>query len=484
MKKPSPPSKITLVAATLLSGLLWYFAIDISGRFGFLVWVAPLPILWISLQTSGRISFLCAWLAYLLGRLSWVPFLMVLMPVVPTILVTLLPPFIFGFSILLNRWIVLKSQRAWSVLAFPAIAASFEFLIFNNPVDGTAGSLSYTQSNYVTIIQLASVTGIWGIVFVASLFSAAVVMAWHFRENRSKQISVIAMAGTLLLSAGVFGIVRVNQTKPHSEVTVGITAVSESLYGKMSDIANFESARNQIVNQYIEQISSLAKKEARYILFPEKVLQLTKSQKDSLLAVFANSATQLNATIIGGVATKEDNTWRNLVQFVPPAGAAQQYQKRFHVKGFEGHFERGTRVGLLTNIPFSGGMAICKDMDFPTWLREYQQVDLLFVPAWDFVQDGWLHSRMAIIRGVENGYTIVRAGRQGRLTVSDYRGIVVAEANVENGKAASLLAKAPIYHVDTIYSNWGDWFGWFCIFITAFFIVRAFVISRRKNQVN
>lgn len=126
-------------------------------------------------------------------------------------------------------------------------------------------------------------------------------------------------------------------------------------------------------------------------------------------------------------------------------------------------------------------MAICKDMDFPAWLREYQQVDLLFVPAWDFVQDGWLHSRMAIMRGVENGYTIVRAGRQGRLTVSDYRGIVVAETNVENGKAASLLASAPVYHIQTIYSKWGDWFGWLCIFLKVSFIIQAFFNSKRKN---
>ncbi len=484
MNMQSTPTKLVLTAATLLSGMLWYFAIDISGRFGFLVWIAPLPILWVSLQASGRVSFLCAWLAYFLGRLSWIPFLLILMPLVPIILVTILPPVFFCLSILLNRWIVLKSKSAWAVLAFPAIVASFEFLIFNNPVDGTAGSLAYTQSNYITIIQLASVTGIWGIVFITSLFPASMVLAWHFRTSRGKQISTIAIASTLLLGTIVFGLVRVNLPKPQTEITVGITAVSEDLYGKMGDISSFESGRNKIIDQYREQISELAKQGARYILFPEKVLHLTKIQNDSLLTVFTNSATELNATIIGGVATKENNTWRNLVQFIPPSAAVQQYQKRFHVKGFEGHFERGTRVGLLTNTPFAGGMAICKDMDFPEWLREYQQVDLLFVPAWDFVQDGWLHSRMAIMRGVENGYTIIRAGRQGRLTVSDYRGIVVAETNVENGKAASLLASAPIYHIETIYSKWGDWFGWLCIFLTASFIIQAFVNSKIKTQVN
>lgn len=481
MKTQSPPSKLILTIATTVSGLLWFFVISVSGDYGFLLWIAPLPILWISLQSSARTSFVCAFLAYLIGRLSWLSFLSALMPPVSIIIVSVLPPVLFGLYILLNRLIVLKTQSAWSVFAFPVIVSAFEFLIFNNPIDGTAGSTAYTQANYLPIIQIASVTGIWGIVFIASLFPAAIVMTWYFRESRSKQIFTIAIASILLIGTLTFGLIRVNQTKPHTEVVVGITTVSEELYGAMGDVSGFESKRNQIVNQYIEQISSLAKQGARYILFPEKVLDVNKIQKDSLLAVFSNAATQLNATIIGGVAAKEDSTWRNLVEFIPPSGEVQRYQKRFHVKGFEGHFQRGTRVGLLNNTPFSSGMAICKDMDFPQWLRNYQGVDLLFVPAWDFVQDGWLHSRMAVLRGVENGYTIVRAGRQGRLTVSDYCGRIVSEANAENGSTQSLLAHAPVYHVRTLYSTWGDWFGWLCIFLTAVFVVQA-IISRRKNR--
>lgn len=479
MKIQSPLSNLKVTIATIGSGLLWFFAIGISGDYGFLLWIAPLPILWISLQSSARTSFVCAFLAYLIGRLSWLSFLSVLMPLVPIIIITVLPPVLFGLYIVLNRWIVLKAQSPWSVFAFPVIVSAFEFLIFNNPVDGTAGSLAYTQSNYLAVIQIASVTGIWGIVFIASLLPAAIVMTWYFRESRSKQIFTIAIASIVFLSLMVFGLVRVNQTKPHTEVAVGITTVSEDLY---NDTSNPQRAKNQIISQYLEQVSSLAKQGARYILFPEKILHLNKIQKDSLLAVFSNAAAQLNTTIVGGVAAKEDSAWRNLVEFIPPAGAVQQYQKRFHVKAFEGHFERGTRVGLLNNTPFAAGMAICKDMDFPQWLRNYQDVDLLFVPAWDFVQDGWLHSRMAVLRGVENGYTIVRAGRQGRLTVSDYRGRIVAEANCENGSTQSLFALAPVYHVRTLYSKWGDWFGWLCIFLTAVFVVQTFIISRRKNQ--
>ena len=47
---------------------------------------------------------------------------------------------------------------------------------------------------------------------------------------------------------------------------------------------------------------------------------------------------------------------------------------------------------------------------------------MLLVPALDFTGDGWLHSRMALVRGVESGLTVVRAAAYGRLTVTDAGG--------------------------------------------------------------
>jgi apolipoprotein N-acyltransferase len=69
-------------------------------------------------------------------------------------------------------------------------------------------------------------------------------------------------------------------------------------------------------------------------------------------------------------------------------------------------------------------IAICFDMDFPGLVCDYRRsvATVMFVPSWDFGRDAWLHSRMAITRGVENGLTVVRAARQGALTVSDPHG--------------------------------------------------------------
>ena len=106
------------------------------------------------------------------------------------------------------------------------------------------------------------------------------------------------------------------------------------------------------------------------------------------------------------------------------------------------------------------GVAICKDLDFPAWSRAYSQrgVRFLAVPAWDFVDDARPHSRMAVVRGVESGFTIARSAQNGLVTLSDSHGRILGEQS---------SATDPIMVVEalpglgtTFYARFSDWFGW------------------------
>jgi apolipoprotein N-acyltransferase len=122
-------------------------------------------------------------------------------------------------------------------------------------------------------------------------------------------------------------------------------------------------------------------------------------------------------------------------------------------------------------------MEICKDMDFPQLSRQYGNdgTALLLVPAWDFNADGWLHGRMAILRGVESGFTIARAPKQGVLTVTDDTGRVIAERVTGSEPFTSLMATAPVRHTATIYARYGDWFAWLNLAAAGGFLVGAAV---------
>ena len=135
------------------------------------------------------------------------------------------------------------------------------------------------------------------------------------------------------------------------------------------------------------------------------------------------------------------------------------YNKRHLLVGLE-QYTPGDSYTLLEGTPRIG-LAICKDMDFHDTGHAYaaRHVQLLLVPASDFTVDGWLHSRMAIMRGVESGFAIARAAHSGRLTLSDDRGRVLAEASSEKHNA-ELVGELPLRETHTLYAQWGDWFAW------------------------
>ncbi|MEO6357046.1 MAG: hypothetical protein ABIU77_11455, partial [Ferruginibacter sp.] len=91
----------------------------------------------------------------------------------------------------------------------------------------------------------------------------------------------------------------------------------------------------------------------------------------------------------------------------------------------------------------------------------------------------WLHSRMAVLRGVENGFSEVRTARLGRLSISDFCGRVTAEANSSNGKKTSLIGEVISGNKNTIYTRFGDWFA-IVITVAAVFLVLISIGKRRK----
>ena len=111
------------------------------------------------------------------------------------------------------------------------------------------------------------------------------------------------------------------------------------------------------------------------------------------------------------------------------------------------------------------GVAICKDLDFAPMIREYGSagINLLLVPAWDFKVDGRMHSRMAVVRGIENGFAIARAAAGGKLTVSDAYGRIVAEKTTSDNEAVMLSAQLGLTSGGTLYSKLGDVFAWLCV---------------------
>jgi apolipoprotein N-acyltransferase len=77
-------------------------------------------------------------------------------------------------AVLLFRTLV-RRGRVWSALvAMPAMWVTCEYVRNLATPHGSAGSLAYTQLRFLPFLQLASVTGPWGMTFFLLLFQSAI----------------------------------------------------------------------------------------------------------------------------------------------------------------------------------------------------------------------------------------------------------------------------------------------------------------------
>nr|WP_315401274.1 hypothetical protein [uncultured Duganella sp.] len=116
---------------------------------------------------------------------------------------------------------------------------------------------------------------------------------------------------------------------------------------------------------------------------------------------------------------------------------------------------------LLLLAPAALAVGLLPGPDRGRRLRVTGVTCLLFF-AWDFGVDGRMHSRMAVMRGIESGFAVARAALRGNLTLSDNLGRIVAETSDELGHA-TLIGELPLHNTRTLYARWGDWFAWFSV---------------------
>jgi len=201
---------------------------------------------------------------------------------------------------------------------------------------------------------------------------------------------------------------------------------------------------------------------AQVIVIPEKIAILLDSELPEADPLLQSTATKTGALIVAGVIHPTTGAKWNEARLYFPDGAIRTYEKHHMLPVYEGKLTVGTARTEWQEPSGLWGITICKDMDFPQLSRDYGNdgVGLLLVPAWDFGVDGWWHGRMAILRGVESGFSIARAPKEGILSVSDNRGRVLAERSTDTAPFAALVATVPVQHEPTLYDRFGNWLGW------------------------
>lgn len=459
MKRLTLTSGFSLsLLAALSTALMYFFSTGLEG-FRPLVWIAPIPVLVMAMRSSRRSASVMAFCAYLLGGLNLASYLSRLAPAGVVVASAVIPAFAFMLVVVACRDAIIHLRRPMAFIAFPVGWTAYEYLLSIFSPHGSAGSIAYTQSDFLLLVQIASLTGMAGITFVLTLVPAAIAVALHSRTKGGFVLPLL-VAVVVFLGTMAFGWVRLSDTSTREPIRVGLVAIDSTV--RYINTTERERALS-VTNRYDQLGSKLAGQGARILVFPEKLAGMSDLYEEDVFKNLGDLAQREKLYIVAGLNRLGTEPHRNLaVVFSPDGTLLAKYDKVFPIPGLESEYLKGDKPLFLNIAELSAGIAICKDLDFARWMRQYgaEGVGIMFVPAWDFTADGWLHSRMAIMRGVENGFAIVRAANNGSLTASDDKGRIVGEAVSSRSAAITLLSDVRPGSGHTLYAVAGDWFSW------------------------
>ena len=159
-------------AAMAASSAMFFWGMGLHPIW-WLTWLAPLPLLLISPRVSTWSAFTAAAVAWFVGSANMWAYLfkIIELPLRLLLFVSVLPALLFAAAVLLFRHFVRRGAPWRAALVFPAFWVSLEYLNNITSPHGTFSSIGYSQMNFLTVLQVASLTGIWGISFCVLLIS-------------------------------------------------------------------------------------------------------------------------------------------------------------------------------------------------------------------------------------------------------------------------------------------------------------------------
>ena len=463
-----------------LSAMLFFFGTGLSPIWLF-IWLAPIPVLWLAPRLPASSAFFVAAAACALGSLNEWYYLAAVIPGWLAIVNTIGPACIFGGAVLFFRNRVQRGMLWQAALIVPAYWVVYEYVTSIVSIHGTFGNISYSQMNCLPILQIASVTGIWGISFSIFLFAATLAALFSTGSRQEKQRLALGSTVFFICVFG-YGFWRLATTPQNSPtIKVGLIASDDSMNLVVPTV---DKARDAF-DRFGKKMLSMSSQGIQAFVLPEHSGPVTDESEAETDATFGALAKQTHAFIAVGIDRISPKvSWNQERLYAPNGALLATYNKHHLLPPWENQFTPSTSRTALS-VPYGAmcegpgakqvserssvsaasgkwGLEICKDLDFPLLSRQYSRdgVALMLVPAWDFTMDAWLHGRMAIMRGVEGGFSIARSAKKSILYATDDRGRILGERESGFTPFATVVVTVPVRHDETIYAKFGDWFAW------------------------
>jgi apolipoprotein N-acyltransferase len=387
------------------------------------------------------------------------------------------------------------------LMLFPLAWAATEFLISRGPY-GSWGAAAYSQYGNLPLIQVISVTGMWGISFLMGWCATTVNFMWEQGwSSRQTRKYAVTFAATLLSIVAAGG-ARLAFLPPAGS-TIRIASLSKremppqaspTLWQHVllntaseAELAEFGAWAQRVNDDLSARAEREAQAGAKVVFWGEGNAMVFKPGEPALIARGRELAAKYQIYLGMALATwnrGERLPLENKLILIRPDGSvAWEYYKAHPVPGGEAAMSVTTDGKLrFEDAPF-GRMSsvICFDADFPRLLAQAGALStgVLLDPSNDWKAiDPW-HTQMASFRAVEQGFNLVRHTSQGFSAAYDYQGRQLAAMDHYRAADLALVSQVPTRGVRTLYSRLGDWFGWLCLAGVLGMLVRA--VSRQSE---
>lgn len=477
-------------SSLLIIGILLLLLSNMRGSAGIFAWFMPVPFLIYVILYQGVKNHIWLLLSLFTG------FILTFMkaasePYYASIGFSIMIGIVLGLRYYLG-FLIWGYIRKWagdliSLIAFPAIIISSEYIqAFYTPF-GDWGSFANTQLYNLPLLQTASLFGFLGISAImtwAAVLCTSIILKGSFVRS-GLRLSIFVLVFTALY---VYGDLRLNNVPEGKHITAATIMVDNDFTDVFPDPNDPEVVKAR--NNLVEKTRIAANRGASIVVWGEGSTLIAEKSEGRFLEELSTVAKSHEMAIVAAYAMpipkdeKEDYNFINKFTWINKNGEiVETYLKHHPVPGEES--EKGVKPLKVIHTEY-GNMtgAICYDYDFPQMALTQARIgaDMVVVPGMDWRNMLMQHTLMARIRAIEGGFSVLRSANEATsMGFNNYGQIYAAMPDFGNNDRI-LIASLPVGKIYTLYTRVGNTIAYVAIaalIFSLFIMVRNY--SRSKN---
>lgn len=364
---------------------------------------------------------------------------------------------VLSFCILASEAIRRKAGEAWGAAAYAALIAITDWAWLALTPFGDMMTMGGTLYGDLVFSQFASIAGVPGISLVVAFFqasSASMIVAPRIRISRTLLAATVGVSGVIF----TFGAIRLDSQIVGAD-TVRVAAIATMVGPGANGMPSPEvlATNNEDLFAKTQRAAALG---ARLVAWNECATLVEPSREDAFVERGRIVAAKLGIDLVLAYgAYQKGSLIDNKFVFLTSEGKiAQVYRKHHPVPGEPSI--TGTEPIEAIDRPYGRvAGAICYDYDFPALAARHGRLgtDIAVIPSSDWEGVNPSHGLVSRVRGIENGFSILRPTRWAASAIFDQMGRPRAWMSASESDRGILVADIPTQRIDTLYSALGDW---------------------------